>query len=174
MHLVIKTIDELQKVIWTGKKLKVDKIVVTNSDRVNEMWIFILKIWKSSRSAISIKLGFTEIFKYGFAFAKTYRFFLFFHPTRHLWDGSVYRRILLEVRQFFCKVNWHRLRWVEGPSPEWKFCRHRVFLFSLQTKFPTISLLYFLYFQTADRPSGDRKRRNMCSISFYFAFQHVT
>lgn len=37
MHLVIKTIDELQKVFWTGKRLKVDKIVVTNADRVNEM-----------------------------------------------------------------------------------------------------------------------------------------
>lgn len=110
---------------------------------------------------MSVKFRFTTFFKYGFAYM-TYRFFLFFHPTGHLWDCPVDCRILLQVRQFFCKVYWHCLRRIQGSSPERKFCRHRVFSFLLFVDTKN-SKLFLCYIFCIFRPlNGPAETENSC------------
>lgn len=124
---------------------------------------FILKIEKNVRSAMSINFAFSpyDFQTWLLAFSsewKTYRFFLFFHPTRHLWHCPVDCRILVQIRQFLLEKNGHWLRGIERPSSKWKFSRH---FFLLSPRFLLIRKLIlfclFFYCRPLAGPSGDRK-----------------
>jgi len=49
---------------------------------------------------------------------RAYRFFLFFHPRRHLWNRSVDSCKVWKIWYVFCFENWHRPRGVQRPGSE--------------------------------------------------------
>lgn len=124
------------------------KMVCILEHLINSCQNFILKNQKNSLVSHEHKfcfLPYKKKFKHGFwhfhsLWSKfTYRFFLFFHSTGHLWNGSIYRRILMQVWQFFWEINRHWLRGIELSRPKWKFSRH---FFSLSPRFLLIRIFF--------------------------------
>lgn len=67
---------------------------------------------------------------------ETYRFLLFFHPSRHLWHCSVDRGIFMQVWQILAAEDGQRLTSIQRPRPKRQFThfydkRGSIYLFDL-------------------------------------------